>query len=115
MLDLWVKREEIEVDIPQLGVDLLALVYLGAVLAIGPSLVNLCLRLSILRLVLLVFDLNILFFDHVCRLLLHLRQSRLDVLQAIFGRRLLLLLWKHGIKLLGDVYHWLRLLHLFII
>jgi hypothetical protein len=72
LLDLGVELEEIQVDVLQLGVDLLALLDLGIVLAIGPVLVHLCLRLSILRLLVLVGDLDILFFDRVCRLLFHL-------------------------------------------
>ena len=72
LLDLWVELEEIKVDVLQLRVYLLALLDLGIELAIGPILVHLCLRLSILRLLVLVGDLDILFFDRVCRLLFHL-------------------------------------------
>ena len=62
------------------------------VLAIATILVHLCLRLSILRLLVLAVDLNILVSDHVCRLLFHLRQGCLDVLHASLDRRLLFLL-----------------------
>jgi len=93
LLDLWVKLEEIKVDVLQLGVDLLALLDLGIVLAIGPVLVHLCLRLGILRLLVLVVDLNILFF----RLLFHLCQGCLDVFQTSLDRGLLFLLLQHCI------------------
>lgn len=115
LLDLWVELEQIQVDVLQLGVDLLALLDLRIVLAIGPILVHLCLMLSILRLIVLVVDLNILCLDQVCRLLFHLRQGCLDVLHAILDRRLLFLLLEHSIKFFGDVHHWCRLLHLLFI
>jgi hypothetical protein len=115
LLDLGVELEEIEVDVLQLGVDLLALLDLGVVLAIGPVLVHLCLRLGILRLRVLVIDLDILFFGRVCRLLFHLCQGSLDVLEASLDRGLLFLLLEHSIKFLGDIHHWCRLLHLLFI
>lgn len=65
LLDRWVELEQIQVDVLQLGVDLLALLDLGIVLAIGTILVHLCLRLSILRRLVLDVDLNILTFNRV--------------------------------------------------